>query len=258
MLSEQEEETIAGVTTGVRTSSTCDSYGQTTSADTDSWDGAVWTDEILAAYTNTYDESGRLTERTEEYEFTDESLSDYGVRRVYAYDGDLLGTVEYYLGVDDDEELYYSIEYLYGDDELVNTVRLVLGDYFGYDVSGTLYVVTEYTWDARGNLLTRDYENVYSGDKDEHSVWTWDEHDRLLSTESWSDSDGVHTLTTATWDEEYYRYTTLSYADLIDATEDYVQTYSYDGGWPWAGTATREYADASKADGTFSFAYTCD
>lgn len=257
-LSGQEEETVSGVTTGVRTISTCDAHGRTTSADTDSWDGAVWTDDTLATYTNAYDESGRLIERIEEYEYSDGSLPNYGVRYVYTYEGDLLQTFEYYLGTDDDDDLYYSIEYQYGDDTLVDTVRLVLGDYFGYDVSGTLYVVTDYTWDARGNLLTRDYENVYSDDKDEHSAWTWDEHDRLLTAETWSDSDGTHTLEIATWDEAYYRHATYSHADLIDPTQDYTQTFSYDGGWPWAGTASRDYADESMSDGTFSFAYTCD
>lgn len=256
-LTAQIEETVEGVKTGSRTTYTCDASGYAITADTDVWDGSAWADESTGTYTNTYDESGRLIERTHQSSSDDGSLPDYTVRYVYVWSGDLLTQVEYYIGAEEEEALYYTIDYLYGDDELLDTVRLVLGDYFD-SLSGTLYVVTEYTWDAQGNPATRDYENVYSQDDDEHEVWTWDEHGRLLTAEAWSEADNIHTITSATWDEEHYRYTTLSYVDLIDATEDYVQTYSYDGGWPWAGTALREYADASKADGTYTFAYTCD
>lgn len=250
------EEVFEGGGYGWRTRSVCDEQGQPISADHDSWDGEAWLDYGTVALTNTYDEAGHLTAVITVISYADGVSPDETQRSAYTYDGDLVVQIDRYVGAGDEEQSYYTLEVEYGDDDLPDVTRLWLGAYFGRS-EGELYSVTEATYDADGHILTYDYRGVYAGE-DSHKAWSWDEHGRPLSEEAWSDSEGTHSLTTVTWDEAAYRYATYAYADLVDSTQDYVQTYTYDGPWPWAGTGARDYADERMLDGTYTFAYTCD
>lgn len=241
---------------GSRGTLTCDERGENTTGDYDTLDDSGWADYATAAYTNSYDDDGHLIEQVSVWSYADGVSPDYTQRTAYTYDADLLVQTDYYTGAGDEEQSYYTVEVEYGDDDRPDVSRLWLGAYFGRS-EGELYSVTEATYDEDGHILTYDYRGVYAGE-DSHKAWSWDEHGRPLSEEAWSDSEGTHSLTTVTWDEEAYRYTSYSYADLVDPTQDYVQTYVYDGPWPWAGTRVRDYTDERMLDGTYTFAYTCD
>jgi len=241
---------VGGDDRGEQASWTCDADGWHTEGETEIWTGSSWEDYASYQYTNTTDDDGRLIERSWEVDYAYEE-DDLRFEQ-WEYEGELLMHYAQFIG---EERLsYYEVVYDYGDDDLYDEISLYLGAYFGAE--GELYSIHSFTWDERGNMLTRDIEEIYAGGSIQRT-WTYDELDRVETYEYWSNADQVHSFYEATWDPDHYRHLTYAYTDMADGQGDYTSTSTYDGPWPWTATVERDYVDPDIPDGTFTVATTC-
>lgn len=236
-----------------RYTATCDDHAEWTDRVTESLVDDAWEPYSTSTYSYAYDEDDHLVEEVRQTDYADPDSDDTSWRVAYAYAGELL--VEYTVYFDD--EHYYTVAYEY--DEAGNIVAAVitLGEYFGGD-EGEVYSSGTYTWDERGNALSSDVEFPYNGDPSEHDRYTWDEHDRYLSFETWTGDDALHQSYAYTWDEAYYRVVALTYDDGDDPENSYVGTVIYsDGGWPWSGTVSHDFTSEGVPDDAYTLAYAC-